>query len=204
MQPDWDELYQDGIKPWDKGTAAPPLLDWMNRNPQKLSGKIMVPGCGLGHDVRAIADVCPVAEVLGIDISGTALQEAAAFAKSGAERYEELDLFDLPGVHHQSFDWIWEHTCFCAIDPERRDDYVEAVHRALKPDGELLGIFYLDPYDEDHQPGGGPPHGTSVAELESRFVGSGRFEITEKYVPEVSYRGRAGLELMLRLKPSAL
>jgi len=25
------------------------------------------------------------------------------------------------------YDWIFEHTLFCAIDPARRDDYVNAV-----------------------------------------------------------------------------
>jgi SAM-dependent methyltransferase len=200
METEWEELYKEGIKPWDKGSAAPPLLDWISRNPDLLNGRILVPGCGLGHDVRAISEARPDAEPLGIDISRTALDEAEKYPTAGDETYRERDLFALPPSMESAFDWIWEHTCFCAISPARRDEFVEATHRTLKRDGQFLGVFYLDPYDDEHRPGGGPPHGTSADELEARFIGSGFFSIVEKYVPEVSYPGREGLELMLRLR----
>jgi len=37
------------------------------------------------------------------------------------------------------FDWIFEHTLFCAIDPSERELYVKAVLRWLKP-GALIAI----------------------------------------------------------------
>ncbi len=200
MQPDWEELYQNGTKPWDKGAAAPPLLEWLSANPCKLSGAILIPGCGLGHDVRMIAAHCgDGAEVLGIDISPTALAEAIAFPKAANESYQLWDLFDPPAEMLGRFDWVWEHTCFCAIEPGRRDDYVSCVHQLLKPSGQFLGVFYLDPYDDDHKPGEGPPHGTDLEELEQRFVKSGKFAMIETYPPTQSYLGREGAERVLRL-----
>ncbi len=200
MQPDWDQHYQEKHTPWDKGEAAPPLIDWLADHAGKMVGRILVPGCGLGHDVRAIAAASAQAEVVGLDISPTAVNLAREFPEVSIERYREGDLFDLPEGMLEAFDWIWEHTCYCAIDPEKRDDYVLAAWTALRPGGRLLAVFYLDPYDDEHQPGNGPPHGTSVAEMEERFVKSGKFEIVEQFVPHRTYEGRGGRELVVEMR----
>ena len=195
----WDQHYRDQHTPWDKGAPAPPLLEWLEANPETMQGRVFVPGCGLGHDVRAVAACSGVSAVIGLDLSPQAVEMAGRFPVSGAESYETGDLFDLEPHHHEAYDWAWEHTCFCAIDPELRDAYVEAVFQALKPGGSLLGAFYMNPYDEDHQPGEGPPHGATYEELVERFTGSGRFAISESYVPSRSYSGREGLEMILRM-----
>lgn len=200
MDTDWEQHYRDRFTPWDKGAPAPSLVDWLAAHPGEMRGRVMVPGCGLGHDARAIAASHPEAEVVGLDISPTAVAMARELPAVGTERYKEGDLFDLPEGMLAAFDWVWEHTCFCAIDPALRDAYVRAVWTALRPGGQLLGVFYLDPYDDDHQPGSGPPHGASLAEIEERFVNSGRFEISEHFVPAHAYPGREGRELLVRMR----
>ena len=198
---DWENHYLDNDTPWDKGTAAPPLLEWIKANPGIISGRVLIPGSGKGHDGVALAELTDATQVLGLDISPRAVE--LANLENGSDRFQSEvgDLFDLSVVHQSAFDWVWEHTCFCAIDPEMRDAYVEAVHLALKPEGQLLAVFYRDPYDEEHRPGEGPPHGTSLEELVELFEGSGRFQILESYVPETSYEGREGLEQVMRLRP---
>lgn len=197
---DWEQHYLDDHTPWDKGEASPPLIDWLDANPGRILGRLLSPGCGLGYDLRAIATICPEAELIGLEISPTAIDRAREFPVIGGERYELGDLFDLPPDWIGAFDWIWEHTCFCAITPEMREDYVKAVASALKPGGQFLGVFYLNPYDDEHAPGEGPPHGCSPEELEQRFVDEGPFEIVERYVPERTYQGREDRELVLRLR----
>ena len=59
----------------------------------------------------------------------------------------------------QAFDWLFEHTLFCAIEPGRRDDYMQAVMRWLKPDGQFLGVHYM------LREGEGPPYGVTQEEL---------------------------------------
>ena len=110
------------------------------------------------------------------------------------------DLFSPPEGWEHRFDWIWEHTCFCALEPSQRMAYVEAVATLLKPGGRLLGVFYLDPYDEEHRPEDGTPYGCSEEELRRLFVESGRFRWDESYVPVWSYPGREGRELMVRMQ----
>lgn len=198
METDWEEHYRADFTPWDKGAAAPPLIEWLSRQPEHLAGPVLVPGCGTGHDVRALAASMPAAEIIGLDLAPTALEKAEKFTRAGRESYRLGDLLALPEDLRGVFSLVWEHTCFCAIDPAKRDDYVRGVFDALASRGALLAVFYLDPYDDEHQPGGGPPHGATIEELEARFVGSGLFSIREAYVPAISYPGREGLEYFMR------
>lgn len=197
---DWENHYLENHTPWDKGSPAPPLLEWIEANPGRLTGSIFIPGSGKGHDGAALAEKTGAGRIVGLDISAKAVEIANHTHRSA--RFESVvgDLFDLPAAHQSAYDWVWEHTCFCAIEPELRDAYIAAVHLALKPEGELLAVFYRDPYDAEHQPGGGPPHGTALEELVERFEGSGRFRIIESYVPTASYDGREGLEQMMHLQ----
>jgi SAM-dependent methyltransferase len=188
MPTDWEAQYQKGETPWDKGAPSPGLLDFLAREP--LPGRILVPGCGTGHDVRAIA---PHADgVIGLDIAPSAIAAARAFPQIGSERYELANLFDLPAALRGSFDWVWEHTCFCAIDPALRPAYVEAVAGALRPGGKLLAIFYLDPGNAG--PDEGPPFEVSIPQLDALFTP--RFQLEREWLPAHAYPGREGREWM--------
>ena len=200
MPNDWEQHYRESHTPWDRGEPAPPLIHWLETHPDEMSGRVLVPGCGIGHDVRAIARVRPRASVVGLDISPTAVKQARTIAPAGVERYRDGDLFDLPEGMLDSFDWVFEHTCFCAIDRESRGDYVRAVWTALRPGGQLLGVFYLDPYSEGHSPGEDPPHGCSLEELRELFEASRRFRICETNLPERAYPGREGREIVVWMK----
>jgi SAM-dependent methyltransferase len=199
MDNDWEKHYQEEDMPWDKGEGAPPLLEWLARNEGRIAGGVLVPGCGLGHDVRVLAAQV-TGNVVGLDLSPTAVKLAEAQPSIGGEKYVASDFIEHPAGWNDHFDWIWEHTCFCAIEPELRDRYVDTVRNLLKPGGQLLGVFYLNPYDEEHEPGDGPPYGSSEEELRERFVGTGGLEWVEGYVPALAYPGRAGRELMVRLR----
>ena len=182
----WEERYQASDMPWDKGEASPGLVDFLATHPELERGTVCLPGCGTGHDVRAWAkadfhatgyDIAPSAVRLGRERTGEAGLRA---------RFELGDfLKDFPPW---LFDWVFEHTLFCAIDPRDRDDYVEAVLRWLKPGANYLAVHYLIP-DTD-----GPPFGTTREELMKRF--SPRFDLLAEWVPR-SYPNRTGLELML-------
>lgn len=198
MQTDWEQHYLDGHTPWDKGSAAPPLIQWLTENPGQITGQVLVPGCGQGHDARAIAALEKSASVIGVDISPKAIELANAFDCEANEIFSQDDLFTMPKKYSEHFDWVWEHTCFCAIDPANRDDYVSSVYKILKPGANLLAVFYLNPYDNHHEPGGGPPHGTSVEELKDRFTQKGQFKIEAEYIPSAAYPGREGLEYMIQ------
>ena len=200
MPTDWDASYRAGNMPWDKGEAAPPLLEWLEAPAHRFEGEVLVPGCGLGYDVRAIAATKQNRHVYGLDFSPAALKAARGWPPAGAETYIEADLFALPLEWRGRFDWIFEHTCFCAIDPARRTDYVHAVAEALRPGGRLLAVFYLRPWSggESPPPGGGPPFGTTAEELDTLFAS--HFERLTDATPTRSYPGREGRELIRLLR----
>ena len=192
---DWEARYQMGDTPWEKGEAAPPLIDFLSRH--AIRGKVLIPGCGTGHDVRALAAHAPE-EIfpVGLDLSETAITLARSIPPAGRETYEQGNLFTLPDSWSQRFDWVVEHTCFCAIPPSLRTEYCRAISATLKPGGRFFAIFYLNPGSEE-----GPPFGVSKEEISQLFDAD--FELLESWVPEQTFVGREGRELcQLRSKKS--
>lgn len=188
---DWEAHYRAGDTPWDHGGAAPPLLEMIERHGVDFwgGGPVLVPGCGSGHDVRAIAATGVPA--LGLDISKTAVAKARMIPCDGPASYEHGDFLDPEWRAGRSFPAIWEHTCFCAISPQQRGAYAEAVAALLPVGGILAGVFFLTPYDpgEDEE---GPPFGCSVEELVVTFAPW--FERIDGWVPRQAYPGREGRE----------
>jgi methyl halide transferase len=195
---DWEQRYRMGDTPWEKGAPAPPLLEWIaHRGP--LDGEILVPGCGSGYDVRAIAAASPTAQVVGIDIAPSALVQARRFSPAGRETYQLANIFDLPEVLINRFAWAFEHTCFCVIDPQQRPEYVQAILSVLLPKGFLLAIFYLNPWDPGEAPEeGGPPFGVTREELDKLFAA--QFDLVEELCPSSAYPGREGREVVRLLR----
>jgi SAM-dependent methyltransferase len=190
---DWEQRYQTGDTSWEKGEPSPGLVDFLAANPGVERGTVAVPGCGTGHDVRAFADAG--FDACGFDIAPSAIALAVEKTKVAGlvARFELADfLRDEPP---QKFDWLFEHTLFCAIQPIERDAYVSAVLRWLKPGGNYLAVNYLVPPDRS-----GPPFTTTREEQWCRF--SPAFDLVGEWTPR-SFPNRQGLELMLwwRLSP---
>ena len=192
-QTDWDAAYERRETPWEKGRPHPALVDFLARN-GPLKGEILVPGCGSGQDMRALSAAAN--HVLGIDFAPRAIAKAKARRRIAREEYLLTDLFALPPELDGQFDWVFEHTCFCAIDPRRRTDYVRTIVRLLKPRGKLLAIFFINP-DHDEE---GPPYGVSRTELEEFF--GNYFSVEGEWVPERTHPGREQRELMCVLARS--
>jgi SAM-dependent methyltransferase len=152
---------------------------------------VAVPGCGRGHDARLLAQ--RGYHAVGFDFAEAAITEARALAatEGSAARFERRDVFTLAADFAGAFDAVWEYTCFCAIDPARRAEYVEVMRAILKPGGTFLGCFY--PLREG---GDGPPFPVALAEVE-RLLAPG-FRVQESRAPAASVERRRGLEWLLR------
>jgi SAM-dependent methyltransferase len=184
---DWEERYKTGDMPWEKGAPHPELVEFLKKHP--IHGNVLVPGCGYGHDVRAIASTAD--EVVGLDIAPSAVAGARQHAAVGGERYVVGDLFALPRQMRGAFDWVFEHTCFCAIPVAKREAYVAAVAEVLKPGDRLFAIFYVNP---DMEPGeSGPPFGCPPEELDEYFRSD--FQLLSEWTPTRTHKGRDNREL---------
>ncbi|WP_017327542.1 methyltransferase domain-containing protein [Synechococcus sp. PCC 7336] len=187
---DWEQRYREGDTPWNRGEPSPGLADYLQAH--SLAGDILVPGCGVGHDVREIAKYG--GRVLGIDIAPTAIATAKTFPVTGNERYERADLFALPSDYSHRFNWVVEYTCFCALDRVLRSRYVEAIAAVLKPGGRLLAVFYINP----DKTGDGPPHGIEPEQLDVLF--SPHFQLLKDWQPQKAYPKQMGRERMRLLQ----
>lgn len=181
--------------PWNRGEVSPALAEWVEKNEARLkTGRVLVPGCGVGHDVAWLA--ARGVDVTGVDIAPTAVELAKSQYPALAERFVVGDLFDLPKEWLGAFDAVVEHTCLSGMPPELRTAYRDGVLGAAKPGGLIVGVWFINP---DLDPGEtGPPFPLPVAELDAMFAG--RCEVLEDYVPERAFPGREGRERLRVLR----
>ena len=133
----------------------------------------------------------------GLDIAPTAIAMAQAAYPDQANRFVLGDLFATPLEWQGSFDFVFEHTCLCALPPEWRTRYEAAAYQLLKVGAQLVGIWFINPeMDPDET---GPPFGISVSELSALFDES-RWQVIEDRVPEIGYDGRVGRERLRVLR----
>lgn len=186
LSPDfWQQRYEDGTTRWDLGQPSPPLVSWWHGavwRPQRA----IVLGCGRGHDARFLAE--QGVEVLGVDFAPAAIAAAQDQYQDSELKLDFLqqDIFKLLPDYAQQFDLVVEHTCYCAIDPSRRDDYVALSAQLLRPQGRLVAVFFT------HNRGSGPPYPTTPAEIRQRFLP--RFQLLQLTPVENSVPRRAGEE----------
>jgi thiopurine S-methyltransferase len=188
---EWEQFYQEGVPPWDHREASPPLRQVLEEWPREWwgEGAVLVPGCGRGHDVALLAE--HGIKAVGLDLSPTALGQARGLYGEGEDRvWVEGDLFDSELAERVQVGAVWEHTCFCAIDPAQRSDYVAAMASLLSPGSRLIGVFYLTPDAETR-----PPLAATREEIEEVF--GPFFERGREEVPHRSYPTRVGAEWLV-------
>ncbi|HET8576173.1 MAG TPA: methyltransferase domain-containing protein [Methylomirabilota bacterium] len=197
----WEQLYAGGNDGWEIGTPAPGLEAWLNAGGSFPAGtgggppRIAVPGCGRGHDCRLLAR--RGYRAWGFDFAEAAVTEARqlAFREGVGVVMERRDVFTLAKDYPGFFDGVWEYTCFCAIDPARREEYIRVIQTILRPGGRLLACFYPLRDGTD-----GPPFPVARPEIERVLAGG--FRILHAGPPARSVERRQGLEwLVLAERP---
>ena len=183
METAWEQLWKEGTSPWDAQGVNPVVAQLVKEN-QIREGRVLVPGCGSGYDVVAMAS--PNRRVVGLDISETALQGAKAHASkcSSSEFVEFLNADFFTYNPPQKFDAIFDYTFFCAFPPSVRPQWAEKMAELLALDGELITLIFPI---ADHE--GGPPYAVSVEAYEQVLRPWG-FQLTscEDDIPSLARR----------------
>ncbi|XP_058009817.1 probable thiol methyltransferase 2 isoform X2 [Hevea brasiliensis] len=183
----WEKCWEQGLTPWDLGQPTPVLLH-LHHTGALPKGNALVPGCGSGHDVVAIA--CPERYIVGLDISEKAIKKAeelsSSFPNANCFKFLRADFFSWHPP--ELFDLIFDYTFFCAIEPEMRSQWAVQIRDLLKPDGELITLIF--PID-DHI--GGPPYKVSVSDYEEVLCPLG-FKAVSLADNEMAIKGRKELE----------
>lgn len=188
----WESRYQEGSDRWDLGKAAPALVEFVRSEDAPPPGKTLVLGCGRGYDALVFAQAGY--DVIGVDFAPSAIAAAKTFAQQAnlPVKFLQEDIFHLPQSYSHHFDYVVEHTCFCALPLEKRTDYIDLVHSLLKPGGELIAVFFT------HQRPGGPPYGIQPSEITDLFTP--RFKVLQLDPIQNSVPSRQGEEHFGRLQ----
>lgn len=135
----WNERFASGSIPWDRGEANPQLLKWLAEGVISPGQQIIVPGCGQGWEVAALARAG--FQVTGIDFAPQALTLCRRLLERDAS---QACLVEADVLHWQPpapVDAVFEQTCLCALYPDCWTRYAAQLHAWLKPGGRLLALF---------------------------------------------------------------
>ncbi len=150
----WDERFERGFTPWDRGGVPNALRDFVSRAGKPM--RTLIPGCGSAYELAFLSDAGW--DATAIDFSPAAVALAKSAVRKWADRVVEADFFAWePG---QPLDMIYERAFLCAL-PRTMWPELAARYADLLPPGALLaGFFFFDDAAK------GPPFGTSAAQLD--------------------------------------
>ena len=164
----WQSRFESGQTPWERESASPQLQAWLAQGTIQAGERVIVPGCGGGWEVAALA--AHGARVSGIDYAPGALARTVSRLKpSGLQAaLEEADV-----LHWQPtapVDAVYEQTCLCALHPDHWIRYASQLHAWLRPGGRLLALFMQMGRDSASQ--GmveGPPYHCDINAMRALF-----------------------------------
>lgn len=163
--PDFDAVYrgesplgEEAPVPWNIGVPQPVLSDVIERG--DIAGPVLDAGCGVGVTTRDLA--ARGYEVLGVDMSATAIAqaEAARDERHASATFQLGDITQLSG-HDGHFGTIIDSTLFHSMPVESRAAYLSAIARAAREGARL----YMLVFDKGAFPDGLGPHAVDAEEL---------------------------------------
>lgn len=192
----WQQRYEKDSIGWDMGEVSPPLKAYIDQLPASAKDQaILVPGAGNAYEVGYLHEQ-GFTNVILVDF---ALSPIEAFAKRypdfPAEHLICADFFNLSPEQYQ-FDLVFEQTFFCAINPSRRDEYVQQMSALLKSDGKLIGLLFDKNFGRDE-----PPFGGTKEEYQQRFEHHFKIDVMEPSYN--SHPARQGSELFIQMRAKA-
>ncbi len=157
----WQERYDKAMTGWDRGEPSPILSHWMEAGDLQPC-EILVPGCGRGHEVIALAEAGFA--VTAVNFADTAVQTLSQQLDRRGLRANVIqsDIFAFCQSH--SFDAIYEQTSLCAIHPSQWGTYQQLLACWLRPGGKLFALFMQSDKAD------GPPFTCDVAAMRELFA----------------------------------
>lgn len=189
----WDEKYVNGQTGWDLKTPTPIFTGLLDESMFIKPCKMLISGCGKGYD--AVAAALRGFDVTGVDFSAAAISFAAVLAEDANVKINFIveDIFNLSEEIY-SFDAVYDYATFCAINPERREEYANKLARLIKPGGKFIAILF--PIDGRE---GGPPFDIDPVEFYTTFSRHFKLEYSSRFINSIKPRsGKEMLQIYIR------
>lgn len=135
----WQQRFEAGEVPWDRGGPSPQLAAWLSAGVLHAGRSVVVPGCGSGHDVAALAAAGCV--VTGVDYAPAAVDQTRRRLRDAALAAEVVAADVLQWQPASACDAVYEQTCLCALHPDDWARYAAQLHAWLRPGGVLCALF---------------------------------------------------------------
>lgn len=191
----WQQRFETGETPWDRRGAHPQLLQWLDQGLITPAHRIVVPGCGSGHELLSLGEAGIAA--IGLDYAPAAVALARDRLGSLPGAVEQADV--LAWQPAEPLDLVYEQTCLCALHPDHWRRYADQLHGWLKPGGLLLALF-MQARRENAAQGlvEGPPYHGDINAMRALFPAS-RWQWPAPPYPTVAHeRGWAELAVVLQ------
>ncbi len=141
----WQQRFERGQTPWDRGAPHPQLQAWLTAGVLRAGQRVLVPGCGSGHELLVLAG--QGLQVRGLDYAPAAVEQARARVKAAglgdasAVTVEQADVLTWQPAEAGVPDVVYEQTCLCALHPDHWQRYAAQLAHWLRPGGLLLALF---------------------------------------------------------------
>jgi SAM-dependent methyltransferase len=158
----WNSRYLQDKTPWEMETIPENLRNFLKKKGK--GAKVLIPGCGSGHEIAAFADADY--DVTAIDFAPFAVERARRMVSpEQAAKILLGDFFeyDFPSQH---FDIVYERAFVCSLMPDRRPAYRDRMAQLIKYRGLLIGYYYYNKPSLTE----GPPFGFAWSTADDLFA----------------------------------
>ncbi|QJR10887.1 Thiopurine S-methyltransferase [Usitatibacter rugosus] len=169
----WDVRYRESFTPWDAGQVPRQLRELIASTP--APGRVLVPGCGSGHDVRAFCEAGW--DVDGIDFSAAALEAAQPVLGPCASKARLADFFGESVAGPYAL--VYERAFLCALPRSLWRLWAARVGEIVPRGGFLTGYFYVEPGKER-----GPPFPLASRDELQDLIGHAFVRVEDSDVPD--------------------
>jgi hypothetical protein len=151
----WDERFERGFTPWDRGGVPEALQRFVAKASRPLSA--LIPGCGSGYELACMLD--SGWNAVAIDFSPAAVAAARTAVGRWGQQVVEADFFTYQPL--LPLDLVYERAFLCALPREMWPAVANRWASLLLPGALLAGFFYFDDAPK------GPPFGIARAQLDA-------------------------------------